>query len=584
MKIYTNGSIRAPLTLHHVKRAMFSTCLVKLTKRKFDHTNNIDTSRLEFTKRNELIVHDLNRFYPSMSDLQSRNPDMTAESISDQDHDNYKQITVKKFLDTFEKNPQRLNGEDDYKSFLQLNGRIKNIRYSGKKIAFIDLFDSRYNVKIQVILNLNKLKQETSEERFQEVVQLLKKGDYIKAFGIPGFSESRSHTLSLKGTKLPVLLSAAQYPLPSQLKDELKARKNRVLDYQVNGVSSLLLRSNIIRLLRSFLDKQEFIEVETPILSSKSNGANARPFITKSGSLNENLELRIAPELWLKRLIISGLDRVYEIGKVFRNEGVDSTHNPEFTLLEFYERYLSMTDLIEKSEDLFKHILVNLELKKSEYHFSPAFDNLYRTLEQANWKFRRIEFLPTLSQELNIDFSLIDLNDAEKLLESLPAHSRKELFENVPPGELSSQQILNKLCSFYLESRYCDTIHPTIIFHHPRIISPLAKAHPSNQQITKRFEMFINGKEYINAYEEENCPQLQEKNFQLQQFSKETIKNKENDELISPDEGFINAMKSGMPPVGGFGLGVDRLCMLLMNKGRIEDVLPFGCVDDVKTQ
>ena len=130
----------------------------------------------------------------------------------------------------------------------------------------------------------------------------------------------------------------------------------------------------------------------------------------------------------------------------------------------------------------------------------------------------------------------------------------------------------------------CDTIHPTIIFHHPRIISPLAKAHPSNQQITKRFEMFINGKEYINAYEEENCPQLQEKNFQLQQFSKETIKNKENDELISPDEGFINAMKSGMPPVGGFGLGVDRLCMLLMNKGRIEDVLPFGCVDDVKTQ
>lgn len=210
------------------------------------------------------------------------------------------------------------------------------------------------DTQLQLIVNYNKIGGSSEDKaNFSEYMNFLKKGDYIKALGYPGFSQSRVKMLSLICNKLPIVLSVSQLPLPSRLNDETKIKSNRVVDYQLNGTQTLLVRARIIKLLRKFLDDRNFVEVETPILSSKSNGAMAKPFITSSKDF-DHLELRIAPELWLKRLIISGLQKVYEIGKVFRNEGIDSTHNAEFSTLEFYETYMSMDDIVARTEDLFK--------------------------------------------------------------------------------------------------------------------------------------------------------------------------------------------------------------------------------------
>ena len=272
----------------------------------------------------------------------------------------------------------------------------------------------------------------------------------------------------------------------------------------------------------------------------------------------------------MKRLVVGGLDKVYEIGKVFRNEGVDAVHNPEFTTLEFYKSFTSMEQLIALSEQLLKSILLDLR----PLHSNEIIEALIAELQQTEWKFNRVEFIPTLSQELNFDLKTIDLNDPSALYAILP----KDL--GLPPN-LSPQQILNKLASIYIEERYCNSLLPTLIYHHPAVMSPLAKTHPQDPTVTKRFEIFIRGREYINAYEEENCPQLQLAKFQQQNMANQLYKDKES---LSVDQKYVDAMKWGMPPVGGFGLGIDRLCMLLLNKDRLEEVLSFGCLDDVNRQ
>lgn len=514
------------------------------------HHTAIDASRLEFTQRNNVIEKNLGQFYPSLSALPlSKNP-----------------VSIQQFLAKYSH-----VDADDPESSCSVNGRIKNIRFSGKKICFVDLYDNCGEKSLQLIINFKKVDSD-DQESFESDLRFLKIGDYVEGIGYPGVSQ-RQKTLSLKCTQLPRILSCAQMPLPPRLSDSSKINQNRVVDYQVNGVQTLVLRHSIIRSIRKFLDNSQFVEVETPILSSQSNGAAAEPFTTRSTALPEGsnrLELRVAPELWLKRLVVGGLDRVYEIGKVFRNEGVDAVHNPEFTTLEFYKSFTSMEQLIALSEQLLKSILLDLR----PLHSNEIIEALIAELQQTEWKFNRVEFIPTLSQELNFDLTTIDLNDPSALYAILP----KDL--GLPPN-LSPQQILNKLASIYIEERYCNSLLPTLIYHHPAVMSPLAKTHPQDPTVTKRFEIFIRGREYINAYEEENCPQLQLAKFQQQNMANQLYKDKES---LSVDQKYVDAMKWGMPPVGGFGLGIDRLCMLLLNKDRLEEVLSFGCLDDVNRQ
>lgn len=516
----------------------------------------IDSSNLEFSNRNADILESLLKYYPSMTEL-GGNDVLRVKEFKER-YGNFEETQLNELHDS-----------------ITINGRIKRIRFSGKKMVFIDLVEDSND--IQLILNYNEI---TDNEHFESKLTFLKRGDYIQSYGVPRLSRSKMKNLSLRCNKLPVILAPAQMPLPLKLTDVVKAKSNKVANYQINGVGNLLIRNSVIKSIRKFLEQRDFVEVETPIMSSKSNGAIAKPFKTSSKDFSELL-LRVAPELWLKRLIVGGFSRVFEIGKSFRNEGIDGTHNPEFTTLEFYQSYLSMDGLIEMNEILFKQIIQDLfsnELLES--YIPESTHELKKILEDNKWKFQKIEFLPTLSKELGVDLSSIDFENPSKLISVIPHEVRKQHLGD--ETNLSSSHILNKLCGVLIEEKYCKSLLPTLIYHHPAVISPLAKSNPSDVRTTKRFELFISGREYTNAYEEENCPQAQLQKFEQQAQLKEDFN--DNETLNSIDHEYINAMKWGMPPIGGFGLGVDRLCMLLTGAKRIEEVLSFGSIDDVNRQ
>lgn len=528
----------------------------------------VDTSLLELAARNKDIGLQCDRYYPSMTHLQQSKGERT--SIHD-----FRNMFV-----SMDEKALQAYGNGSYTVY----GRIQNIRSSGKKIWFLDINDhsntangSLVSSNVQIIINYKSVEQQDDGsmtlEQFNSHMNNLRKHDYIQCTGIPCLSQSRNRNLSLSVKCLPTLIAPIQSPLPSGLSESQKRNNNRVLDYQVNGIGPLIQRSEILRLIRTFYqDLNQFIEVETPMLSSKANGASAKPFVVKHKD-NLALELRIAPELWLKRLIISGMSRIFEMGKMFRNEGIDSSHNPEFTMLESYQTYATMEDLIQMAESLFKYLLLNITWEND------TITTLKVSLQNNDWHFKRVEFLPTLSKELGVSLQDINLDEPKKIIAALPQETITTL--NLL-DTMSSSQILDKLSSHYLESRHCQSLHPTIICHHPLAMSPLAKSNPNTTpRITQRFELFIKGKEYINAYEEENCPQTQLSNFLLQQTQSHTTTDPE---LLPVDHKYVDAMKSGMPPTGGLGLGVDRLCMLLMEKPRIEQVLPFGSIDDVNRQ
>lgn len=543
----------------------------------------VDTTVLELQERNKEIESNCDKYYPSMTELQNSS-EIKVKRIPLHDFRNKFGNMTDIELKEFNESPQLVYG------------RIRNIRSSGKKIWFLDIDDFSYisnskdqSSQLQIIINfksINNGDDGLTLSQFESHMNQLRKNDYIQCFGVPRLSQSRNRNLSLSVRMLPRIVAPIQSPLPSGLSEAQKRNNNRVIDYQVNGVHPLIQRATIIRLIRNFYqDINKFVEVETPLLSSKANGASARPFVIQYKDGN-NLELRIAPELWLKRLIISGMPKIFEIGKMFRNEGIDASHNPEFTMLESYQTYATMEDLIELAESLFKYLLCNITWEND------TIKELRHILKSNDWHFKRVEFLPTLSKELGISMDNINLEDSLELISSLPEDVKRQL--NLQKN-MSSGQILDKLSSHYLEDKICRTLHPTIIYHHPLVMSPLAKSVPSKPTITQRFEMFIKGKEYINAYEEENCPQVQLSNFLQQQKNKNnknvhtstrsnSIDTDIDTESLPVDYKYVEAMRSGMPPTGGLGLGIDRLCMLLMEKSRIEQVLPFGSIDDVNRQ
>ncbi|CCJ29679.1 unnamed protein product [Pneumocystis jirovecii] len=422
---------------------------------------------------------------------------------------------------------------------ITIRGRIFSVRMSSSKLFFYDIYAS--GAKIQAVCSLRVYKGDPSI--FLKINRNLRKGDVVEMVGILGKTNVGEFSIFI--TSRIQLLSPCIYPLPSEIKDVEKRFENRHVDFLIHPKASSYM----------------ILQVETPILSGLTGGANARPFYTHANSLKKKIFLRIAPELWLKKLIIGGFDKIFEIGKCFRNEGLDSNHNPEFTMCEFYQTYASLDDLIEITKSLLsglvKELTNNCLLKGNTLSLvNNGFLNNYKILD----------FIPSLENWLNTPFPNLDSPSA--ISELLSIASEKNIILKKPH---TINRILDQLSDQFIASQ---SNEPTFFIYHPEIMSPLAKSSLRHgQKIAHRGELYIFGKEICNFYEEENAPSEQYSKMCRQQEDRDH--NSDFDiQMINLD--YINALKWGLPPTGGWGMGIDRLCMILSGTLRISEVLSFG--------
>lgn len=427
-------------------------------------------------------------------------------------------------------------------------GRIIAKRIMGKA-SFCTIQDS--DEKIQSYVSINDLGEES-----YKAFKTFDIGDFI---GITGFVfKTRTEEISVHAKEV-TLLSKSLRPLPEKfhgLKDPDLRYRQRYTDLIVNPEvkDSFILRSKIISNVRKILEEKGYLEVETPILNTISGGATAKPFITHHNSLNIEMYLRIALELNLKRLIVGGFDKVYEIGRVFRNEGMDIRHNPEFTMLELYAAYEDFHDMMDITEELFsrtaKEILgtTKIEYQGQEIDLAPG------------WK--RITMIDSIKEVTGINFNDIESDEeAVKLA--------KERGIEIPDKTKETRgDVISLFFDEYVEKTL---IQPTFIYEYPVEISPLAKKCPNNPKMTERFEVFIDGREYGNAFSELNDPIDQYERFKKQVEAREAG----DEEAGMMDEDYIQALEIGLPPTGGLGIGIDRMVMLLTNAASIRDVLLF---------
>ena len=384
-----------------------------------------------------------------------------------------------------------------------------------------------------------------------------KKLDIGDIVGIEGIVfKTKTGEISVHAEKV-TLLSKSLQVLPEKFhgltNTDLRYRQ-RYVDLIVNPDvrDTFLKRSKIISTIRRFLDEQGFIEVETPMLVSNAGGAAARPFETHFNALDEDLKLRISLELYLKRLIVGGLEKVYEIGRVFRNEGLDTRHNPEFTLMELYQAYTDYHGMMDLTENMFRHVAQEV-LGTTKI--------VYNGVEMDLGKpFERITMLDAVKKYSGVDFNEIHSDDEAK---AIAKEKHVEFEDHHKKGD-----ILNLFFEEFVEEHL---IQPTFVMDHPIEISPLTKKKPEDPNYVERFEMFMNGWEMANAYSELNDPIDQRERFKAQ----EELLAKGDEEANRTDEDFMNALEIGMPPTGGIGYGIDRLCMLLTDSAAIRDVLLF---------
>jgi lysyl-tRNA synthetase class 2 len=430
---------------------------------------------------------------------------------------------------------------------VKIAGRIMTKRRQGK-IGFMHIQD-RYG-QIQIFLRYDLL----GEEQYE----LYKVSDIGDIVGIEGeVMKTQTGELSIRATVYTHLTKALR-PLPEKfhgLQDKEEARRKRYLDLIMNEDARRIAyaRPRIIRGIQNYLDSRGFIEVETPVLNPILGGAAAKPFITHHNALDMDFYLRIATELYLKRLIVGGMEAVYEIGRLFRNEGMDATHNPEFTTVEAYLAYGDLSDMMQLVEELISKLAMDL-LHTTEITYCGKEISLKAP-------FNRVHMVDAIKEQTGINFfEITDLDVALKLA--------KEHNIEVPKHEQSIGHIINLFFEEYVEKTL---IQPTILYGHPIEISPLTKKNPKDPRFTDRFELFINGKEYANAYTELNDPIDQKERF-INQLKERELGN---DEANDMDNDFIEALEYGMPPTGGIGIGIDRLVMLLTGTDTIRDVLLF---------
>lgn len=434
---------------------------------------------------------------------------------------------------------------------VSIAGRIMQKRGMGKA-SFAHLQDLTGKLQIYV-------RKDTVGDDLYAAYGILDIGDII---GVQGtLFKTRTGELSVKVTALEVLAKSL-YPLPEKfhgLKDVELRYRQRYVDLIMNPEvqQTFILRSKIIQSMRRYLDGQGYLEVETPTLHTIPGGAAARPFITHHNALDLELHMRIAIELHLKRLIVGGLEKVYEIGRVYRNEGISTRHNPEFTMMELYMAYGDFEDMMALTEQMTVHIA-------QEVLGSPVVQ--YQGIEVDLGKpWRRVSMVEAIKEVVGIDFSQ-QMSDEE-------AH-RLAKEHNVPvEPAMKFGHIVNEFFETFVEETL---VQPTFVYGHPVDISPLAKKNDTDPRFTDRFELFIVGREHANAFTELNDPIDQRQRFEAQLLERE----QGNDEAHMMDEDFIRALEYGMPPTGGLGIGIDRLVMLLTDAPSIRDVLLFPLMRD----
>ncbi|KRL06248.1 lysine--tRNA ligase [Liquorilactobacillus oeni] len=450
---------------------------------------------------------------------------------------------------------RQLHEEYDQKTKPELEKLGKEVTIAGRmvakrgkgKVGFADIQDRDGRVQIYI------RKDVVGEEKYH----IFKRADLGDHLGFNGeVIKTDMGELTIKVTGI-TFLSKALRPLPDKfhgLQNVEQIYRQRYLDLISNRASfeRFLKRSKIITAIRNYLDGNRFLEVETPVLHNQAGGASARPFITHHNALDIDLYLRIALELHLKRLIVGGMERVYEIGRVFRNEGLDTKHNPEFTMLESYAAYFDFTDVMDETEGIFKTAA------------KVVTDNGTVTYQGAkvdfNKPFKRIHMVDAIKEETGIDFwEPKSLEEARKLADKNDVH-----YEDY----WKVGHIINEFFDTFCENKIVD---PTFVYGHPVEVSPLAKKNSKDPRFTDRFELFILGNEFANAFTELNDPIDQRQRFEAQ--AAERVAG--NDEAEGIDEDYVEALEYGMPPTGGLGIGIDRLVMLMTDAPSIRDVLLF---------
>lgn len=429
---------------------------------------------------------------------------------------------------------------------ITIAGRIMSWRDMGKA-NFIDVRDSSDRMQVYVRMN------DIGEENYKD----FKTWDIGDIVGVEGFVfRTRKGEVSIHAKSIK-LLSKSLLPLPEKwhgLKDTEARYRKRYLDLIVNPdvKDTFVKRSMIIREIRNYLDSKGFLEVETPVLQTVAGGAAARPFLTHHNALDIDMHVRISLELYLKRLIVGGFDKVYEIGRVFRNEGISVRHNPEFTLLELYQAYTDFEGMMNLTEDLIRDVALKV-LGTTQIKYGDVEIDLSKPFE-------RITMIDAIKKYAGVDFTTIETLEQAR---ALAKEHNIEFEERHGKGD-----ILNLFFEEYCEK---NLIQPTFVTEHPVEISPLAKKKPTDNAYTERFELFVIGREHANAFSELNDPLDQRERFEAQM----RLKAMGDEEANDVDEDFLTALEYGMPPTGGLGIGIDRLVMLLTDSASIRDVLLF---------